>query len=156
MKFIYIGFLLFGVQVFSSPVLEELRVKFPDIKTKKEANSYIFKLENKCDEISQGYLAAMYFFKAKYVKLPFTKFKYFKKGKDLLDGLILKFPKRIELRYIRYIFQHQIPRFLKYNSLKEKDFKFLIVGKLSKVKIQTLLKLDGICNKHKEKFNQLL
>ncbi|SDX25662.1 hypothetical protein SAMN05444411_10449 [Lutibacter oricola] len=156
MRFLIICFLLIGSQCFSAPILEEIRSKFPFIENKEQAESYIKQLENTKDLSSQAYLAAMYFFKSKYVKFPTTKFKYFKKGKELLENLILNNPLNAELRYIRYIFQHQIPKFLGYYSAKSNDFEVIINSNFLKKKhLNNLLELRQISEEHKQKLLQL-
>ncbi len=156
MRLLILLFLLFGAQSFETPIEEEIRSKFPYIKDKNEVENYISKLDGRKDVISQGYLASMYFFKSKYVKFPTTKFKFFKRGKELLNSLIEKNPKNIELRYIRYIFQHQIPKFLGYYNDKELDFNILSSSGLEKRELLILLKLNSISEEHSQKINQLL
>jgi len=109
-----------------TPLIEEVRGKFPYIENEEETDSYIEKLEEEKGALAEGYLAAMYFFKSRFVGFPTTKYKYFKKGKSMLDTAISSEPKNVELRYIRYIFQHQIPNFLGYDSNKEEDFEVII------------------------------
>ncbi len=156
MRLLILLFLLFGAQSFETPIEEEIRSKFPYIKDKNEVENYIRLLDGRKDVISQGYLASMYFFKSKYVKFPTTKFKFFKRGKELLNSLIEKNPKNIELRYIRYIFQHQIPKFLGYYNDKELDFNILSSSGLEKRELLILLKLNSISEEHSQKINQLL
>ncbi|MDV7187289.1 hypothetical protein R3X25_08360 [Lutibacter sp. TH_r2] len=157
MKFIITLFLFINIQSFASPILDQIRSKFPLIENKEEAENFIQKLENRKDVSSQGYLAAMYFFKSKYVKFPTTKYKYFKKGKNLLDLLIKKNPNVVELHYIRFIFQHQIPSFLNYNEDKIEDFKAIYKADFIKNReLKILLKLDKLSISHKQKINELL
>lgn len=157
MRLLIVGFLLFGFQVFANPVLEEVRSKFPFINSKEQSNNYILLLEGKEDIISQGYLAAMYFFYSKYVKFPTTKFKYFKKGKVLLNRLIESNPANAELRYIRFIFQHQIPKFLGYNKHKDQDFMKLIKSNfLTKDKLKLLISLNNLSIIHLNNLKKLV
>jgi hypothetical protein len=74
----------------------------------------------------QAYGACMYFMQARFVKNPITKWSRFKKGKKKLDGLIQQSPENIEMRYLRFIFQSEMPEFLGYHENKEEDFEFII------------------------------
>jgi len=119
---ISIIFLFLSAMLFTSPIIEEVRANFPNINSKDKAEEFIEKLEGSKSTIGQAYLAAMYLFKSRYVFFPTTKYKYFKKGKQKLDDLIKNNPKNIELRYLRFVFQHQIPKFLNYNKNINEDF----------------------------------
>lgn len=116
------------ISVFSfqtSPVLEEVRNQFPEISSEEQADNFIAKLTNDTSEEAKGYIAAMNFMKSRFVKNPFTKLKFFKIGKKELDAVILNNPKNIEMRYIRYLMQKQIPGFLNYSDNIEEDFKLI-------------------------------
>jgi hypothetical protein len=54
--------------------------------------------------------------KAKYESNPFTKLSYFNEGKDLIERSILRDPNNIELRYIRFTIQRNLPGFLNYDQ----------------------------------------
>lgn len=156
MPFVVFLLLLLGLSSYASPVVDEIREKFPYIESKVEVDSYISELSNNNTVSSQGYLAAMYFFKSKYANFPITKYKFFKKGKTLLNSLIQNNANNVELRYIRYIFQHQIPKFLGYHNNKIEDFKVLDSSKLTKKELRLLLKLNNISEVHAQKIIQLL
>ena len=126
MKFIV--FLLVFKMFLPSPILDEVRLKFPDIDNIKQTDYYLEQLENIDGVEAQAYFAAMLFMKSKYVKFPITKYKYFKKGKLKLDKLIQTNPKNIEIRYIRYLFQNEIPKFLGYHNNIEEDYLIIING----------------------------
>ena len=72
----------------------------------------------------KGYLGAAFMVKAKYIRFPFQKWKFFKKGKKKLEEAISKEPNFVELRWLRYCIQYSIPSFLNYNNnqLEDKDF----------------------------------
>ena len=117
-------FLLFNL-IFTSSKLEDVRNQFPEINTLEQAENYLVELENEEDDTLQGYYAAMLFMKSKHVKFPLTKLKYFKKGRLLLDELISNHQHNIEIRYIRFLLQSEMPDFLGYNKNIEEDFLYI-------------------------------
>ena len=110
----------------SASVLDNVRNQFPKINSIEEAEFYMKLLENENDPASKAYYAAMFFMKAKYVKFPLSKYNYFKKGKAALDQLILENKSNIEIRYLRFVFQNELPAFLNYHSNIEEDFSEII------------------------------
>ena len=73
----------------------------------------------------QGYQGCFYFIKCKFIESPIDKIAYFKKGKDLLESAITQDPKSVELKFLRYSIQKNLPRFLLYNNSLEKDLNFV-------------------------------
>ncbi len=144
MKFLFFLF----ITVFSfktSPVVEEVRNQFPEISSEEQAENFIQQLTNDTSPEAKGYVAAMNFMKSRFVKNPFTKLKFFKIGKNELDTVILKHPKNIEMRYIRYLMQKQIPVFLGYNENIDEDFS-LIVNEIVESDYSNMFKLKIINN----------
>lgn len=134
-----------------TPVVEEVRDKFPYIENEEETDSFIDKLEEEKGILAEGYLAAMYFFKSRFVGFPTTKYKYFKKGKSMLDAAISMEPNNVELRYIRFIFQHQIPSFLGYDTNKQEDFEVIINSEIiDEVFLLNLLELNDLSLNNKQ------
>ena len=80
--------------------------------------------ENKSTLI-KGYEGCLYFIKCKFISNPVDKFICFKKGKKLLEAAIEEEPKSVELRFLRYSIQKNLPRFLLYYESIEKDFTFV-------------------------------
>ena len=72
----------------------------------------------------KGYEGCFYFIKCKFVTNPIEKAIYFNKGKELLETAINQNPRSVELRFLRYSIQKNIPRFLLYSNL-EKDLSFV-------------------------------
>ncbi len=144
MKFLIILIaVVFSFQI--PPAVDEVRNQFPEISSEEQADTFIQQLTNDISEEAKGYIAAMNFMKSRFVKNPFTKLKYFKIGKKELDAVILKNPKNIEMRYIRYLMQKQIPDFLGYNENIEEDFS-LIVNKIVESDYSNTFKLKIINN----------
>lgn len=88
-------------------------------KNEKYADQLIAKLEKNTNDKNQGYLAVAYMMKSNHASMPWTKLKYFYKGKKTLEKAIESEPDRIELRIFRYEIQVKIPKALNYNNLEE-------------------------------------
>jgi len=161
----YLGLIvIFFISLVMGTPLENVRNQFPTINSLEQTEKYLDELENEEDETLQGYFAAMYFMKSKYVKFPLTKLKYFKKGKLLLDELISNNQNNIEIRYIRYLLQSEIPDFLGYNNYLEEDFFHIIenveasnLNRNFKLKmLQNILISKRITDQKEQKIKQLL
>ena len=57
---------------------------------------------------------------------PYKKYAYFEQGKIKLEALLNKYPDEVELRFIRYMIQTNIPSFLGYKSALKTDRLFLV------------------------------
>ena len=62
---------------------------------------------------------------AKCKKTPFSKMSVFKDGKSLLNEAVAKAPESLEIRFLRYTIQTNIPNFLNYNN-QEEDKKLIL------------------------------
>lgn len=161
----YLGIIVFSL-IFSSveTPLEQVRNQFPYITSFDEANKFIEKLKNDSSPEAKGYNAAMILMKSRYVKGPFSKLKFFKKGKKILDQDISENPNSIEIRYIRFLMQKQIPKFLGYNKNIEEDFNIIFnklltsnLSKSFKIKmLNTMLLVDDLSETKKNKIHQIL
>jgi hypothetical protein len=95
------------------------------LRDEKFTNEFISRLEAKLSKENQGYLASAYMMKSNHASMPWTKLKYFYKGKKLLEKAINEEPDRVELRFFRYEIQTKIPKGLNYNNIDE-DKKILL------------------------------
>lgn len=93
--------------------------------------------ETSLDVIEQGYVAATIITRAKFVINPYKKYAYFEQGKIKLEALLNKYPDEVELRFIRYMIQTNIPSFLGYKSALKTDRLFLVT-QLTSIKDQDL------------------
>jgi len=161
----YLGLIVFSFVFLSVQTpLENVREQFPYIESLDEANEFINELEVDNSSEAKGYLAAMILMKSRFVKGPFSKFKYFKQGKKQLDQNISENLSIVEIRYIRFLMQKQIPDFLGYNKNIEEDFKIisnnLLVSNLNKSfkirMLKTMLLVDNLSDVEKSKINQML
>lgn len=120
-------FLLWST-LLSSVTIDEVRNHFPEIDNLEQAEHYIKLLQVDQSVEARGYSAVMILMKSRYVTFPFTKLKYFKIGKKKLNKVIDENPDNIEMRYIRFLMQQEIPKFLGYNKNIEEDFNKIING----------------------------
>ena len=81
---------------------------------------------NEHNALLMGYKASATMMMAQYVFNPFTKFSYFKKGKQMLEKAIQVDSKNIELRFLRFSTQTNIPSFLGYDEHIDEDKTFLL------------------------------
>lgn len=142
----------------------KVRKQFPDITSEEQADAFIEELKIDDSTEAKGYTAAMIFMKSRFVKFPFTKLKYFKKGKTILDETINENPTNIEIRYIRFLMQKQIPDFLGYNDNINEDFNVIVDGIIiydlqSEMKseiMNNMLLTKELTSEQKATLNQLL
>ncbi len=85
----------------------------------------LMSIQDEENVLIKGYKGCFYFIKCKFINNPISKFIYFNKGKELLESAIQTDPNSIELRFLRYTIQKNIPRFLLYYDNIEKDLKFV-------------------------------
>lgn len=76
--------------------------------------------------IYEAYLGVGNFLMAKHVFSPFSKLSYFKKGKMQLEGAIAKEPNNLEMRFLRYTSQVEMPDILGYKQSISADKKFIL------------------------------
>lgn len=87
-----------------------------------------------------GYRGASTMVMAKHAFNPFSKFSYFKKGKNILESAIKADNSNIELRFLRFTIQNNVPGFLNYGSHKKSD-KLFLSKYVSEVEDQELKKI---------------
>lgn len=75
--------------------------------------------------VHAGYRAAAIMMMAKHDGGPSRKFSYFEKGKKLMEKIIQQNPESVELRYLRYAVQSNLPGFLGYKRQMKGDRVFL-------------------------------
>ena len=122
---LFLFFALFTFSVYSIEI-EEIRNNFLNVTSIKEADNYIQLLEKSNLKEANTYKAALLLMKAKFAFFPFNKWSYFKNGSELLDISIESDPTNIEMRYIRFLFQSEIPNFLGYHKNIQQDYNLII------------------------------
>lgn len=117
---------------FSSPDedLEQYRSLYVQSAKSKKAAQTLWKLLEKQDRhapaIVTGYKGAARMMQAKYAFSPISKYTHFKNGRELIEQALKKEPKNIEVRYLRYTIQTNLPSFLGYKDQIRGDREFLI------------------------------
>lgn len=108
----------------------EIRQLFVNASTSETAlNNLNSSTQNQKNDFEKSYYAASLMIGAKYEKNNITKLKNFKKGADILDGIIAIHNDNMEYRFIRYSIQKNAPSILRYNAEINED-KALIQKKL--------------------------
>tara|TARA_B100001758_G_scaffold247961_1_gene269264 strand:- start:22839 stop:23297 length:459 start_codon:yes stop_codon:yes gene_type:complete len=82
-------------------------------------------LDVKNSVLLKGYAGCFYFIKCKFINSPSKKLLFFNKGKSLIESAIKEDPLSVELRFLRFSIQKNLPRFLLYNNDIEKDLNFV-------------------------------
>ncbi|MCF6346971.1 MAG: hypothetical protein L3J20_01560 [Flavobacteriaceae bacterium] len=142
-QIIYISFFSFFL---SNPSISEIRELYKEAPNSQKITLQLVKeletIKKTDNAVLVGYKAASLTLLAKNSKGVKTKKGYFKEGKELLEFIISKNPKNIELRFIRLTIQEKTPKFLKYKEHINEDKSF-IYNQLKNVKdsnLQTYIK----------------
>ena len=131
MKLLFLFSLLVCSHVNSStPSVAEVRRLYDrSVAEEKTCKSLIEMLKpysEKNNPLLAGYKACATMVMAKHVFSPISKYSYFKEGRALLEKSIAKAPSDIELRYLRFTVQTNLPWFLNYSDDVSSDKSFLI------------------------------
>jgi len=112
------------------PATSELRTLYYQAASSKIAANKLQKLLLTVDDNSRQllicYKGAAEMMQAKYVLSPVTKFRKFKRGKNFIESAIASEPENLEMRFLRYTIQTNLPSFLGYNDRIFADKKMLI------------------------------
>lgn len=101
--------------------MSQVRSYYGNIQSEKELNGFIRLLESfKCN-LARPYEASATMQKAQFAFAPWTKYKYFLKGKKMLEDFIRENPDNVDGRYVRFLVQSHAPFFLGYNSNLQED-----------------------------------
>lgn len=110
--------------------IKELRRMFDrSTRSEQECERMIKALDTyneKNNPLYYGYKAGAVMMMAKHVINPFTKLSYFKKGKNMLESAIKTDKNNLELRFLRYTIQTNVPGFLNYGQNQRQDREFII------------------------------
>jgi hypothetical protein len=110
----------------SNSPIDELRESLKGDISKERLDEMLLELDEDDSDLALGYKGVIYFLRSKEAFLPTTKYKYFSKGCTYLDKAIEQSPENCELRYLRLVFQHEIPSFLGYDEAVEEDFRYFV------------------------------
>ncbi len=126
MKFVFILIILLGANIYKAIDDVDVLRKLLILSNKNLEYARQFKINT--DKISTldnptiiGYKAMSYFMLSKHLINPYYKLDNFKKGKYYIDKAISLDSNNIELIFLRYCVQINVPRVLKYSSNITKD-----------------------------------
>lgn len=128
-----------------TPEIEDVRVLFHKAESSQKVCIELMKLLEPYNEMNNalflGYRASATIMMAKHLINPFSKLSYFKKGKLLLEKAIKFDRKNVELRFLRYTIQSNVPSFLNYSDDKENDKLFLLqsLNRLNNQKLKNII-----------------
>lgn len=109
---------------------EELRALYWEAATNREAADQLLKILAPVDERSEPllvcYKGAAEMFQAKYLFNPISKLNRFQKGKALIEAAIKRDPGHVEMRFLRFSIQSNLPSFLGYNDWIAIDKRMLL------------------------------
>lgn len=104
----------------------QVRELYFNINTEQDVQFFLEKTKNSDSNTIQAYRASMIMRQADYKHIPWNKFSYFKKGKKLLETCVAADPDNVEIRFVRYMVQSNLPLFLNYSSDIQKDKAFIL------------------------------
>jgi hypothetical protein len=111
-----------------SDVLELRKLYYQSYKDKKAADK-LYK-ETRAYDAKQpkmlGYKAVASMMMCNYITNPYTKVKYFYAGKGDLEKAIKVSPADVELRYLRYAVQENVPSVLNYSGSMNEDRRIIV------------------------------
>lgn len=119
-------------------------------------------VKNTGNPLLTGYKGAVSVAMSKHGKAAKEKLAYFNEGKKLIESAILEDDKNVELKFIRFTIQTNVPPALKYNKDITTDKKYIIdnlasvknSGVRSRIK-EYLLKAKNVTPEEKQKINDL-
>jgi hypothetical protein len=130
-KLFLIGWLFYSSSAFAgAPSLKCVRILYQEAATEEKSCRMLLQLLSSYDEntnsLLQGYKASATMMLAKYTLNPISKLSYFRKGKQMLENAIHADAANIELRFLRFAVQTNIPFLLGYHGFIESDKKLLL------------------------------
>jgi hypothetical protein len=133
--------LLFGL-MFTSPVprldtgLAEIRALYAKAAFSKNISEKLSLALSKVDTLSEPvlicYKGASEMIEAKYLFNPFSQLKIFNKGKILIELAVKRDTGNLEVRFVRFGIQVNLPSYMKYSNNIEEDKK-LLIGRIGTV-----------------------
>lgn len=131
-KWILIALIFCGLTSFRSVEINmnEVRAMYEEAYNNGKTCEKFIEISSSFDEknnpLMLGYKGCATMLMAKHVFNPFSKMAYFKKGKQMLEKAIAADETNIELRFLRFTAQSNMPTFLGYSDSIEKDKNFII------------------------------
>jgi len=98
---------------------------FTNTLSEQDLSDFLIKTaNNECITIL-AYRASLSMRQAEFVINPYKKWAFFKLGRNQLEEIIQNNPENVEIRFIRYLTQSNIPSFLGYSDQLETDKKYI-------------------------------
>lgn len=132
MKSVFLTILFFySTSLFAKdPAINEVRMLYEKAATNEKTCKQLIDLlspyNEKNNPLLSGYKAVATMLMAKHVFFPFTKLSYFNKGKKMLGKSIEVDGKNVELRFLRFTMETNVPSFLGYNDDIKNDKNFIL------------------------------
>lgn len=150
-KFLFISFVFLSFGNSELVDLNVMRVEFHTLNSDKELQ--MFAEAYRDNLIGRPYAASAIMQRAEHTFFPHKKLSYFNEGKEMLDSYIAFHPDNVEARYVRYLTQKNVPKFLGYYSKTEEDLQ-VFYGKLDlsnlpesyKIKMIETIEEIKLCN----------
>ncbi|TKC09584.1 hypothetical protein [Pedobacter frigoris] len=153
--------LISGYSGLSEPKVTELRNLFYESESDKSAWAKFVKLvesvNTKSSPLLVCYKGVSEMMGAKYTVNPVSKLRKFKKGKFFIEEAVKREPANIEIRFLRFSIQTNLPTFLGYNDQIKED-KLMLLNNLSKIRdknlktnIATYLSSSKYCTEEEKK-----
>jgi hypothetical protein len=103
-----------------TPDITELRALYYSAPADRAAANRFFSIMEslpvQADPLLTCYKGMAWLLKANFSINPYNKWTYFNKGKELLEAALKRDPGNVEIRFMRFCVQTNVPSFLNYNS----------------------------------------
>lgn len=161
-KLLFFILLIFANKVYAAdPDIQEIKHLFQASAKSKASANQLLKLLSTVDESSSplliSYKGAAEMMQAKYVFSPISKLKRFNTGKNLIETAVKKAPDNLEIRFLRFAIQTNLPAFLGYNEHIPLDKKYILANlkttkdKTLKQNIEKYLSTSKYCTAEEKK-----
>lgn len=130
----YLFLTVFSLWTAMLPELEEVRSGFKlaiDNSSSAEALYDQLSGTDKKTPVLYAYRGATRALMAKHSNNPYTKLEYVKEGSEILDQAVIANPNAMEIRYLRYTMESNVPNFLPYRKHVEQDKSRILTELLS-------------------------
>lgn len=145
----------------ADPDIQEIKNLFQASAKSKASANQLLKLLSTVNEASNplliSYKGAAEMMQAKYVFSPISKIKRFNTGKHLIEEAVKRAPENLEIRFLRFAIQTNLPAFLGYNEHIPQDKKYLLShvkttkDKILKQNIEKYLSTSKYCTAEEKK-----
>lgn len=111
------------------PSLEKVREYYDQAPHSQQATQNLIRIVEEHSDTSAvhlAYKASATMMMARHVGSPFKKISYFREGKKMLEQAIENDPSNMEVRFLRFAAQSEIPGFLGYKDNLEEDKQILL------------------------------